>query len=114
MSNLRSYRSSARRQGSSERSRLDRRPRCRVPANCPRRLTRESARRERVDEDVHHACDHALVVDQLDLESDPPKLLVIGPDRAGRLLEVIVLVFADERLMAIHAIRRALREHLAS
>jgi hypothetical protein len=56
-----------------------------------------------VAEDVRHACDHALVVDQLDLESDPPKLLVIGPDRAGRVLEVIVLVFADERLMAIHA-----------
>ena len=55
------------------------------------------------DEEVHHACDHALVVDQLDAESDPPKLLVIGPDRAGRLLEVIVLVLADERLMAIHA-----------
>jgi hypothetical protein len=32
--------------------------------------------------------------------------LVIGPDRAGRLLEVIVLVFADERLMAIHAMPR--------
>ena len=40
---------------------------------------------------------------QLDVESDPPKLLVIGPDRSGRLLEVVVLVLADERLMAIHA-----------
>jgi hypothetical protein len=28
------------------------------------------------DEDVHHACDRALVVDQLDVESDPPKLIV--------------------------------------
>jgi hypothetical protein len=56
-----------------------------------------------LDEDVHHACDHALVVDQLDVESDPPKLLVIGPDRTGRLLKVVVPVLADERLMAIHA-----------
>jgi hypothetical protein len=56
-----------------------------------------------VDEDVHHACDHVLVVDQLDAESDSPKLLVVGPDRAGRLLEVVVLVLADERLMAIPA-----------
>lgn len=39
----------------------------------------------------------------LDPDDDPPKLLLIGPDRAGNLLEVIVLVLADDLLMAIHA-----------
>ena len=38
-------------------------------------------------------------------EADPPKLLVIGPDRAGNLLEVIVLVLADDATLVIHAMR---------
>lgn len=63
-----------------------------------------SARRHGVsDEDIRHACDNALVVVDVDLESDPPKALAIGPDRAGNLLEVIVLEFAGDRLLAIHA-----------
>lgn len=44
-----------------------------------------------------------MVVVELDPDGDPPKLLVIGPDPAGNLLEVIVLELADDRLMAIHA-----------
>lgn len=43
-----------------------------------------------------------MVVD-LDPDGDPPKVLVIGPDRAGNLLEVIVLELAEGRLLAIHA-----------
>jgi hypothetical protein len=31
------------------------------------------------------------------------RLLVIGSDRAGNMLELIVLDLADERLLAIHA-----------
>jgi hypothetical protein len=42
------------------------------------------------------------VVD-LDPVADPPKQLAIGPDRTGNLLEVIVLVLADDRLLAVHA-----------
>jgi hypothetical protein len=38
-----------------------------------------------------------------------PKVLVIGPDSAGNLLEVIVLVLADDRMIAIHAMK--LRRH---
>ena len=37
------------------------------------------------------------------LESDPPKVLAIGPDRAGNLLEVIMLELAGDELLAIHA-----------
>ncbi len=52
---------------------------------------------------ILHATDHPLVVVDLDPDGDPPRQLAIGPDPAGNLLEVIVLVLADERLMAIHA-----------
>jgi hypothetical protein len=63
-----------------------------------------SARRHGVDDaSILHATDRPLVVVDLDPESDPPRELVIGPDQAGNLLEVIVLVLADERLLAIHA-----------
>jgi hypothetical protein len=43
------------------------------------------------------------VVD-LDPDSDPPKLLALGPDRDGNLLEVIALDLADDRLLAIDAV----------
>jgi hypothetical protein len=58
----------------------------------------QSARRHGVaDVDINHAIDHALVVVDVDADSDPPKILVIDPDRAGNLLEVMVLELADER-----------------
>jgi len=53
--------------------------------------------------DINQAIDHALVVVDVDADADPPKILVIGPDRAGKLLEVMVLELADERFLAIHA-----------
>ena len=63
-----------------------------------------SARRHGVSEDdLRHATDHPIVVVDLDPDGDPPKLLMIGPDGAGNLLEVIVLELADARLLAIHA-----------
>lgn len=46
---------------------------------------------------------HAIVVADMDENQDPPKVLVIGPDSAGNLLEVIVLELADNRTLAIHA-----------
>ncbi len=63
-----------------------------------------SARRHGVeDADIRHAADHLLVVVDVDLDSDPPKQLAIGPDRAGNLLEMMVLLLADDRLLVIHA-----------
>ncbi len=57
-----------------------------------------SARRHGIsDEDILHATEHPLVVVDADPDADPPKLLVVGADRAGNLLEVIVLELADER-----------------
>jgi uncharacterized protein (DUF4415 family) len=49
-----------------------------------------SARRHGVDdEDIRHAIDHSLATE--DAGEDPDRWLVIGPDRAGNLLEVVVL-----------------------
>ena len=55
-------------------------------------------------EDIVHAVENAIEVVDLDVESDPPKVLAIGPDRSGRWLEVIWLRFAGYDLV-IHAMR---------
>jgi hypothetical protein len=57
------------------------------------------------ESDVLHAIEHEIVSVDLEPEADPPKILVIGPDPNGNLLEVIVLVLADDRLIAIHAMK---------
>lgn len=62
----------------------------------------DSARKHGVaDEDIHHAIDHALAIE--DAGEDPDRWLVIGPDRAGNLLEVVVLVTIEATQLAIHA-----------
>lgn len=53
------------------------------------------------DDDMLHAIQHSMVVD--DLGEDPDRWLVIGPDRAANLLEVIVLVTAEGDEVIIHA-----------
>jgi hypothetical protein len=45
------------------------------------------------EEDMLHAVDHSLVVD--DLGDDPDRWLVLGPDTAGNLLEVVVLISTE-------------------
>jgi hypothetical protein len=40
-------------------------------------------------EDIQHAVVHALAVDQVG--DDPDRFLVLGPDRAANLLELVVL-----------------------
>jgi hypothetical protein len=63
-----------------------------------------SARRHGVsDAAIRHATDHPIVVFDLEPDSDPPKQLAIGSDQAGNMLEVIVLILSDDRLLAIHA-----------
>jgi hypothetical protein len=61
-----------------------------------------SARRHGVDDDdVIHAVTHSLAVE--DAGDDPNRWLVIGPDQAGNLLEVIVLITLEGDEIAIHA-----------
>ena len=71
-----------------------------------------SARRHGVaDEDIECALVNALM--ELEIDEDPTKVLVIGPDRATNLLEVVV-VMQDDRLKVIHAmpLRRRYRDLL--
>lgn len=67
-----------------------------------------------VDEDIHHAIDHALAIE--DAGEDPDRWLVIGPDRAGNLLEVVVLMTTEGTQLTIHAmpIRTKFRRLLES
>ena len=62
----------------------------------------DSARKHGVaDEDIDHAINHALAIE--DAGEDPDRWLVIGPDRAGNLLEVVVLTTIEDTQLAIHA-----------
>jgi hypothetical protein len=61
-----------------------------------------SARRHGIgDDDMLHAVEHSMVVE--DIGEDPDRWLVIGPDRAANLLEVIVLITAEGDELIIHA-----------
>jgi uncharacterized DUF497 family protein len=61
-----------------------------------------SARKHGIaDADIHHAVDHALLIE--DAGEDPDRWLVLGPDRAGNILEVVVLTTAEGSQLAIHA-----------
>lgn len=48
-----------------------------------------------------HAVANSLVVD--DLGEDPDRWLVLGPDHAGNLLEIVVLITKENRQLIIHA-----------
>jgi hypothetical protein len=58
-----------------------------------------------------HAFENSIV--WLELDDDPLRYLVAGPDRAGNLLE-LVIVFADDVELLIHAmpLRRGTAEEL--
>jgi len=61
-----------------------------------------SARRHGIaDDDILHAIEHPMLVD--DLGEDLDRWLVIGPDRAVNLLEVIVLIAGEGDELIIHA-----------
>lgn len=55
------------------------------------------------DDAILHALDHAVTVIELEPSADPPKVLAIGPDHAGNLLEIIWLDLADGVELVIHA-----------
>lgn len=54
-------------------------------------------------EAIEHGVAHALTTIDLDPDADPPKVLTIGPDPSGNLLEIIWVEFADVEVV-IHAI----------
>lgn len=66
-----------------------------------------SARKHEVpDADTKHAAGNALVVFLLDDGQDGPiRELRLGPDRAGNMLEIVVLCLDDGRSLIIHSMR---------
>lgn len=62
----------------------------------------DSARNHGVaDQDILHAIDHALAIE--DAGEDPDRWLLIGPDSAGNLLEVVVMITIEGNQTVIHA-----------
>ena len=62
----------------------------------------DSARRHGVaDQDILHAIDHALAIE--DAGEDPDRWLIIGPDTAANVLEVVVMITAEGNQIAINA-----------
>lgn len=57
------------------------------------------------DAAILHVLDHALTVIDLEPAADPPRVLAIGPDHAGNLLEIIWLELGDDVNLVIHATR---------
>jgi hypothetical protein len=54
------------------------------------------------DTAIHYALEHAITVFDLEPDADPPRVLAIGPNLAGNLLEIIWLELEDINLV-IHA-----------
>ncbi|MEY4896382.1 MAG: hypothetical protein RI890_1181 [Actinomycetota bacterium] len=55
--------------------------------------------------DIRHVCANSSNIFELDQESYEIKILIIGPDTAGNLLEVIGLEINDQSLLIIHAMK---------
>lgn len=54
-------------------------------------------------ESIAHAVSHPLYVDEDFQETDPPKVLLLGPDPAGNVLEVIGRYANEDVLVIFHA-----------
>ena len=66
----------------------------------------ETALKHDVSElDIRHACANSSDIFELDQESSEIKILIIGPDSAGNLLEVIGLEIDNQSLLIIHAMK---------
>lgn len=62
-----------------------------------------SSRRHGIDdEDMQHGVEYALVIEEIG--DDPLRFLVLGPDRAGNLLELVILD-RPQGPAAIHAMK---------
>lgn len=65
------------------------------------------------DQTIIHAIRHAVTIVDLEPEADPPRILAIGPDHAGNLLEIIWLDIDTGSQLVIHAMTlRPLFHHL--
>jgi len=55
--------------------------------------------------DIHHACAESIATFEIDHESFEAKILIIGGDSAGNLLELIGLEIDNKPLLIIHAMK---------
>jgi hypothetical protein len=61
-----------------------------------------SARKHGIaDEDIRHATEHAMAIDELDDDTR----LYLGPSRSADLLEIVTVVRDDNSELAIHAMK---------
>jgi hypothetical protein len=54
---------------------------------------------------MRHAVRHSLYEAEIDDDEPPWRVLYLGPDRAGNLLEVVAVERDDGTELAIHAMR---------
>lgn len=57
------------------------------------------------DRNVLPAIEHVLLSYPLDDEDDPRRWLLLGNDEAGRLLEMVMLIFDTGNQLVIHAMK---------
>jgi len=70
------------------------------------RSARKHYRRDQLDDSaVLYAAAHVLHSRPLDDEDDPRRWLMIGTDPAGRLLELVALIYDDGYELVIHAMK---------
>lgn len=62
-------------------------------------IYRSASKHGVADDDMRHAIEHALAVG----EADDAKVLYLGPDRAGNLLEVVSVARESGTEVVIHA-----------
>ena len=55
--------------------------------------------------DIHHATNHAIQTFQYFDEWDRKRILTIGPDRSGNMLELIATVRSDQTARIFHAMK---------
>ena len=55
--------------------------------------------------DIHHATSHAIQTFQYFDEWDRKRILTIGPDRSGNMLELIATVRSDQTARIFHAMK---------
>jgi len=57
------------------------------------------------DADIRHAVAHRLYDGELSKDEPPRRVLYLGPDRAGNLLEIVAIERDDGSELAIHAMK---------
>ena len=63
-----------------------------------------SARKHRIsDEAITHAYDHSLAEFDYAPDEHPARYAIVGPDGAGNMIELVVIIADDNRLIVIHA-----------